>query len=289
MMVPADQAIELETTVCPMCGSNRTTCSPYVKPPFQVVRCTACNLWYLNPRLAADVAAAYYESDEYFSSGDVGYGDYAAQESSLRTGFRALLARLERLRVTGGRLLEVGCGYGYFLDESRKYFDERIGIEPSPAAAHAAGKLTGAIVLTSIDELPTEKTFDFVFASHVIEHIYKPVSFTKQLIAHLRPDGVIVYTTPDMNSFWRKLMGQRWPSFKYPEHVSFFDSDTLPRLFDCAGAISPRRIRILDRFPLSEILAKIKLPAPGFSARIDAPIPATSVCVMARAPERAAK
>lgn len=253
-----------------------------------MVRCSTCRLWYLNPRVRADVASAYYKSDDYFSGGDAGYGDYAAQEHSLRAGFRALLTRLERLGVTGGRLLEVGSGFGYFLDEARDCFDERAGVEMSSAAARSAAELSGATIYPSIDALPGHEKFDLVFASHVIEHVYEPVSFTKRLLRHLQPGGAIVYSTPDMNSFWRKLLGARWPSFKYPEHVAFFDGTTLNRLFTAANAVAPRRIPVLDRFPASEILSKLGIPAPRFSARITVPLPATSVCVMARAPGRAA-
>lgn len=284
----SEEVPELETAVCPLCESGSAAASRYAQPPYRVVRCSACGLWYLNPRVRADVASAYYESDDYFAGGEAGYGDYSVQEQSLRAGFRALLVRLERLGATGGRLLEVGCGYGYFLDECREHFVERIGVEMSPAAARAAAELSGATVHSSIDEVPADARFDLVFASHVIEHVYEPVSFTKRLLRHLEPGGAIVYSTPDMGSLWRKLLGARWPSFKYPEHVAFFDGETLNRLFTVADAVAPRRIPVLDRFPASEILSKLGIPAPRFSARITVPLPATSVCVMARAPGESA-
>jgi SAM-dependent methyltransferase len=241
-------------------------------------------LWYLTPRLRADVASSYYVSDEYFGGGAAGYDDYHAQERSLRAGFRALLAKLQALGVTGGRLLEIGSGYGYFLDEARPYFAERVGVELSPRAAESATVLAEASVFGSIEQLPTDAPFDCVFASHVIEHIYDPVSFTRQLLAHLRPDGYIVYSTPDMNSYWRKLMGKHWPSFKIPEHVAFFDGKTLPGLLTTAGAVEPKRINVTDRFSPSQILQKLHLPAPQILERASIPLPGVSVCCMARKP-----
>jgi hypothetical protein len=92
-----------------------------------------------------------------------------------------------------------------------------------------------------------------------------------------------MYSTPDMNSFWRKIMGPRWPSFKYPEHVSFFDAGTLSRLFREAGAGTTRKIAIVDRFPLNEILPKLGLAAIPALETFVVPVPATSVCVFARA------
>lgn len=286
---PQPDIDSVESTACPLCGSDQATDSPYASPPFHVVRCSHCQLWYLNPRPAADTAMANYESDQYFSGAHAGYENYSSQEQSLRAGFRDILARLKRHGLTGGRLLEVGSGYGYFLVEARKYYDECVGVELSPLAADAARTLSGATILNSIEAIDPDEEFDLVFASHVIEHIYDPVPFTEKLVAHLRPGGTIVYSTPDMNSFWRKLMGRHWPSFKIPEHVAFFDSNTLARLFTTANAVSHRRIGILDRFPASEILAKLGLPAPRVSARINVPLPATSVCMLARAPARPAQ
>lgn len=277
-------SVEVESTACPLCGSDQAAESRYASLPFRVVRCHQCMLWYLNPRPAAGVAMTSYESDDYFSGAHGGYADYASQQQSLRAGFRSLLARLERLGLTGGRLLEVGSGHGYFLVEARKYYDECVGVELSPLAADAARDLSGATVLNSVDDVSPDEQFDLVFASHVIEHVYDPVPFTEKLVAHLRPGGTIVYSTPDMNSFWRKLMGRHWPSFKIPEHVTFFDSETLARLFESANAVSQQRIGVVDRFPASEILAKLGLPAPRMASRFNIPLPATSVCMLARAP-----
>lgn len=285
-MTGRSDTVPLESTACPLCGSGSASRTPYADPPFHVVRCCDCELWYLNPRLRAEKAAALYESDDYFSGHNEGYADYAAREESLRAGFRALLARFGRLGVTGGRLLEVGSGYGYFLDEARGFFDKRVGLELSQVAAQNAVRLSGAVVHGAIENLRPDEEFDFIFASHVIEHVYDPITFTRQLIARLRPGGTIAYSTPDMNCFWRKVMGRHWPSFKYPEHVCFFDCNSLRRLFMSAKAVEPRRIPIVERFPSSEILIKLGLPAPNISSRISIPLPATTVCMMAHAPKR---
>lgn len=273
---------ETETGTCPLCGSDDPIPSPYHDDPFRVVRCGSCRLWYLSPRLTADAISIFYKGNRYFAGDDAGYADYRKQEKSLRLTFRRLLCQLASLGVTGGRLLEVGCGLGYFLDEARGYFDERFGVELSPDAAESAAAMSEAAVYESVTAVPRHEQFDCIVALHVIEHIYEPVSFLRQLAGHLAPEGTIVLAAPDMGSFWRHAMGRHWPSFKYPEHVSFFDSRTLMQLIVKAGFSEPRRLPYLQEFSLSDILAKLGVKAPCLAEKLLLRLPATTVCYAAK-------
>lgn len=273
---------ETETGTCPLCGGDDPTPSPYREDPFCVVRCGSCRLWYLSPRLTPDAMSAFYEGENYFSGGDTGYADYSKQENSLRLTFRRLLRKMAALNATGGHLLEVGSGLGYFLDEARGYFEHRSGVELSAAAAVSAGDLSGATMYEAVTALPPQSQFDCIVALHVIEHIYEPVSFLHRLANHLAPGGMLVIAAPDMGSFWRHAMGRHWPSFKYPEHVSFYDNRTLTQLIAEAGFSNPRRLPYLHDFPLSEILGKLGLKAPQLADRLRLPLPATTVCYAAK-------
>jgi len=39
------------------------------------------------------------------------------------------MKELHKRNVTGGKLLEIGCGFGFLLDEAKNYFDYRIGTD----------------------------------------------------------------------------------------------------------------------------------------------------------------
>ena len=275
---------ETETGTCPLCGDDDPTLSPYRQDPFRVVRCKSCMLWYLSPRLTADAMSKFYKGDSYFSGDETGYVDYSRQENSLRLTFRRLLRKMASLGMTGGRLLEVGSGLGYFLDEAREFFDHRSGVELSPEAAAFAATLSGATMYESVAALPRQSQFDSIVALHVIEHVYQPVSFLRLLGDHIRPGGMLVLAAPDMGSFWRHAMGRHWPSFKYPEHVSFFDNRTLPKLVADAGFSDPLRLSYLHDFPVSEILGKFGLKTDHLPDRLRLSLPATTICYAAKRP-----
>jgi SAM-dependent methyltransferase len=280
---------ELEACTCPLCSSTAASLTPFANPPYRVLRCGDCGLWYLSPRLTPEAMRACYENDDYFEGGAAGYADYRSQERSLRKTFRMLLAELARRGATGGALLDVGAGLGYLLDEARPHFAERTGIELAPAAAVEATTRSGARVLPSLAALDAAARFDCIVAAHVVEHIHAPLPFVQTLVHHLRPGGALVLAAPDMGGLLRRLMGRRWPSFKYPEHVSYFDALTLQRLMCAAGLGAPERLPYPHAFPLALILGKLGLPSPVVANRIDATLPATTVCYLARRSEDPAR
>ncbi len=286
---PMHAAVDFETeqSACPLCAGPSAEPTRYLQRPFAVVRCRACRLWYLSPRLPERAMHAQYADDGYFAgAARVGYAGYERQERSLRRTYRRLLRRLADADMTGGDLLEIGAGHGYFLAEAQAYFRRRVGTELSAAAAAKASRAADAVHLGSIDSVPAGERFDCIAAFHVIEHVYSPVEFVRALAARLRANGVLVLSAPDMGGFWRMLLGRRWPSFKYPEHVAFYDRSTLPRLFERAGFRSPTRIRCLHDFPLSEIVGQLGIKQRKLPFDVSIPLPATTICYAVRASSR---
>lgn len=273
---------QIEQCACPLCGSDKPLATPYAEPPFAITRCGTCGLFYLNPRPTVEETSRLYQSDDYFMGGKAGYANYSDQERSLRSTFRKLLQALHARGATNGDLLEVGCGPGFLLEEAAAYFDGRAGVELSPAAAREARQQT-AEIYGSNSEIPPDRHFDCVIATHVIEHIHDPVLFVADLARRLRPGGSIVLAAPDMGSLFRRVMGRRWPSFKYPEHVSFFDRHTLALLLEKAGLGEIEPVPYPHAFPLSLVLSKLGLRGPDWTAKVDVTLPATTVCMIGRA------
>jgi SAM-dependent methyltransferase len=224
----------------------------------------------------------YYRDGSYFEGSACGYTSYREQEESLRLTFRRLLKVLARKGLTGGSVLEVGCGLGFFLDEAQAFFRYRVGTDLSAFAAGKASELADRVWVGGAEALPEEERFDLVVALHVIEHVYDPVSFAKQLASRVKPGGHLLLATPDAGSFWLRGLGKRWPSFKFPEHVVFYDRRVLNDLLREAGTEDPAPISYLHAFPISEVLRKVGLPAGKLTGRWSAWIPATTVASVGR-------
>jgi hypothetical protein len=114
--------------------------------------------------------------------------------------------------------------------------------------------------------------------------VYQPLSFVKQLASHTKAGGYIVVATPDIGGALRRTMGRRWPSFKVPEHVVYFDFQSLRALMYQGGLIDVRRLPYPHAFPLGLIAAKFRLSMPPVLARLKMWVPATTVAAYGRVP-----
>jgi 2-polyprenyl-3-methyl-5-hydroxy-6-metoxy-1,4-benzoquinol methylase len=92
----------------------------------------------------------------------------------------------------GARVLDYGCGTGEFLRALREVGLEPFGVEFDHAAAQAASRNTGCVVLT-VDQFwaSEESGFDAVHLGDVLEHLPEPATLLKDLIARLRPGGLL--------------------------------------------------------------------------------------------------
>ena len=278
-------AAELEQCPCPMCGEPAQKPTYFDFSPYRVVQCDGCGLWYLSPRLNEAAMLAHYSDDAYFEGSDglnEGYSDYALQEKPLTATFKRFLKQLDAMGLTGGTLLEVGCGYGYLLGAARPYFDKIAGTDFSSKAVERAKPLADAIYQGGVDALPEGERFDCIIAVEVIEHIYDPNRFIDQLIARLKPGGWLVMATPDMGSWWRRVLGRRWPSFKLPEHVTYYDQNTLTELFNRNGFDSVRSIPSPHAFPLTVVLEKMGIHLSSKVGEANIRIPSVVLSMAAR-------
>jgi len=275
----------LEYTACPLCGADQFNKNKVFNfEPFRVVQCTNCQLWYLSPRLReADMLKIYADPSYFEGNGEFGYsqqqGSYLDQEKALRITFRKLMRRLKRQNLTGGHLLEIGCGYGFLLEEAEPYFQTVTGTDFDSESIHRIKQLDFQGFRGGVDSLPDSKSYDLIIATGVIEHIYNPIEFITQLRQYLNTDGWILLATPQMNSFWLKLQGKHWPSFKIPEHVTYYDYSTLTELFKRCQATQMIQLSYPHAYPLGMISQKLGLPLPAWLSQYHIWLPNTMFAI----------
>ncbi len=278
----------LEYTPCPLCGIDQPNKQKqFTFTPFQVVQCSECQLWYLSPRLREPEMLKIYADPTYFKGGSqYGYahqhGSYFDQEISLRSTFKRFIRQLEHQNMTGGHLLEIGCGYGFLLEAAAPLFDSVTGTDFNSEAIAHIQQLGFQGIQGGVAEVPLTQHYNLIVSTGVIEHVYQPHSFINQLRQHLQPNGWLVLATPQMNSFWFKLQGKRWTSFKIPEHVTYYDPKTLTELFHRCTATQTRILTYPHAYPLKTIGEKLGIALPNWLAKYNLWLPATMFAVAAR-------
>ncbi len=137
---------------------------------------------------------------------------------------------------SGGKLLEVGCATGEFIELASKQGFVSTGIDASALYADCA-KSKGLNVYNGRveDVLGQDETFDAIVLFHLIEHILDPVAFLETIKTHLKDDGVLFVVCPNLESRSRKVFGFWHGNFQQPDHLTFFSEKTLIAVTQRAG------------------------------------------------------
>jgi len=223
---------------CILCAETGPFRSRGTKDGYGIEECLSCGLVQLVPTPTPETLRALYEGDSYFGGeAATGYSEYEDQEQEYLATFREDVRRIREF-VPSGRILEVGCGYGYFLQCALDAGYDAYGIDLSPAAVKwASTRHPGRVFCGLLEEVPEiqDQKYDVIFGSHLIEHLTEPSEFLREASRLLRPGGLVVMVTPNIKSLLSRVSGSRWVSFKIPEHVSYYDPATITKLLNRTG------------------------------------------------------
>jgi len=227
---------------CPVCDAPvREADARYRRETDVLLKCRRCGLLYANVRRSAGELAELYAT-HYYGPGDELEGPARALERKrnrilYRTVLRDLVDRYPHVDPDSGgprpRVLDYGCGPGYFLAECRELGFETVGIELSAPAARYAREQMVLDVRESPDEgldSVSSEGFVLVTAWSVIEHAQDPRKLLTGLVAALAPGGVLCLTVPNVHCWGRLLQGGRWFNLRNPTHVIFFQRSGLSGL-----------------------------------------------------------
>lgn len=250
---------------CPVCAVPPTS-TLRLRNGAPLLRCSRCGLgWW--PWDAFD-PAGFYDAD-YFQSETApqGYNDYRSMEPGIRRTARARLRRLARLKPGGpGRLLDLGCGTGVFLDEARRAGWDVAGVEVSAYGVEEARRRGLAVERATADEAELAPgSFDCVTLWDVIEHVGDPRRVLRVAAAALRPGGILALSTGDVTSLCARVSGAAWHLFTLPEHLFFFSPASLRLLMGQVGLRVVNVTREVNWVPLAYIVERLskslRLPA----------------------------
>jgi 2-polyprenyl-3-methyl-5-hydroxy-6-metoxy-1,4-benzoquinol methylase len=202
---------------------------------FAVVRCVRCGLMRTSPRPTADTIGFYYPSN---------YGPHAATTDS-PLGSRGWKSRIRELfefnterlpDLPPGRMLEVGCATGTFLQTMRARGWDVSGIERSEAATRIATNRGLSVLNAGIEEAAIiDDSFDLIVAWMALEHFHEPVQALRRLRGWIRPDGWLAASVPDASALGFRLFGPAWYALGLPVHLFHFTPKTLRLVLEKSG------------------------------------------------------
>lgn len=230
------------TIPCVACGGEKAH-HEFDKNDFPYARCNGCGTLFQSPRPSISAFERFYrdsESSRYWS--DVFFP--AVAEVRREKIFRPRVERLANMCAGKGiaveRLIDVGSGYGIFLEEWRRHFPrvKAVAIEPSESLAREC-RAKGFDVVEDIVENVAgyDNHADLVACFEVLEHVYDPLAFLRVLGRMARPGGYVFISTLGVDGFDIQMLWEKANSICPPHHINFLSVSGFNLLFARAGFV----------------------------------------------------
>jgi len=224
---------------CALCGEDEAV-PVATHDAFRIVRCRCCGLVYVNPRPASEEISSLY-IDYHARAG----GDERSWNRLMLGVFREsadLLAGNPNEREHG-RILDIGCGYGGFIDLMRSRGRDAEGVDPSPAPVAAAAGKGLPVRLGTLDDLDLPKGYySAVTMFYVLEHLPDPIGALRKVYDILSPGGMLLARVPHTTPIVRMLspFGFGVSLYDAPYHLYDFSPSVLQRMLKEAGFVATR-------------------------------------------------
>lgn len=212
---------------CPLCGGED------LKPRWQVgdyliCQCQKCSLVFVANQVTTEDLIAHYATftDDSYSDANLECLNY----------YYYRLGDLIRKRFPKpGKLLDVGCSRGWFLDTMPDW--ERHGIEIAVDYGTTAREKYGdRIFLGPFDQYPMrEGYFDVITLQDVFDHIPDPLPMLQKCNRLLKPKGMIAVKVHNISCLFARLSGSKFYAVIPPSHLFYYDKRTLALTLEGVG------------------------------------------------------
>lgn len=195
----------------------------------RVVRCRKCGLVYSNPHDRAEEIIKSYRQMKDFG--------YLKEERGRKIGFNKIIEKIDRImRRNTYELLDVGCSFGFLLDVARSNGWHTYGVELSDFASEYARTKLGLNVYSGqlTDFTFAKGQFNVITMCDILEHITDPIAHLRATYKYLEDEGLLVITTPNIESLLAKLFKQKW-LWLLRLHIYYFSPNILAEVLRDIG------------------------------------------------------
>jgi len=203
---------------CRVCGSG-TLRTAYRRGPYAIAFCSNCFHGVPVPMPTEEELRAFYSNSHHSH----------ALDDSVNTQERlGVIATLKKIAGTGRNLLDVGCGFGHYLDVAKKSGFDASGYDIDLGRA-AACEAKGYRVWSgeTLDSVPPAPKWDVVLLNHVIEHLRTPDEVLAKIRARMHKNSVLYVACPDFRCFRARVQGTHYQYVCPPEHIQYFSRNSL--------------------------------------------------------------
>lgn len=250
---------------------------------YGVYSCLGCETKWSSPHVSDDRVYNLIYSHKADVPGYMRYGVYATDVLTKRSPLQHLSLQEEtyygvvksvRTHVSKrGKILEVGCGLGYMTHALSKAGYEAIGLDISSEAINQAKEKYGDkfVCENFFNFKGVEGGYDAVCMLELIEHVEDPSKYIEKALSLLKPDGIIIITTPNRDWYTEDSL---WGSDLPPVHLTWFSEKGMKKLAEKSLCTASHTSFIFYNLMYGSILKPSSAPQvnPSFFTRSGEPL-----------------
>jgi len=251
--------------ICTYCNSQNSRLLFFTKSIyddiFEIRHCQVCNAYFLAPKPTDEILKKAYD-ESYYGQEEEKFGVTYIEKAI--DFFRKKRAKyVSKFLKEGATVLDIGCGNGRFLGFLLKYGNYNIfGIEPGENSAKRAIRVNKLILkkgyLEKNDFSPA--FFDAITMFHVFEHLINPAEIIDIIANVIKPNGILVISFPNINSWQAKLFKGKWLHLDPPRHLLFFKPDDFINIMKIKGFENIRtKYACIEQNPFAAIQSILNL------------------------------
>ncbi|MBH30553.1 MAG: SAM-dependent methyltransferase [Candidatus Marinimicrobia bacterium] len=225
---------------CPACGSTSGSFE-FKKYEFDYVSCGICASLYQSPRPHLDTFKEFYNNSPSSNFWAKNFFPSVA-ESRREIIFKPRVDQLAKFcndkHFHPGTVMDIGAGYGIFLEEWKKRFPKTrcIAVEPAKNMAAICRNKDLEVVEAFAEDVESHvRISDLVVCFEVFEHVHNPIEFVKTLCQFTSNGGYLMISTLGVDGFDIQVLWQNSNSVSPPHHINFFSIKGFKSLFKRIG------------------------------------------------------
>ncbi|HEY6390584.1 MAG TPA: class I SAM-dependent methyltransferase [Bryobacteraceae bacterium] len=244
----------LENATCPICESEGAALFTQrdlfcgLDGEFGQRYCAGCGVYFLSPRVPESRIGDYYP-DVYAPYQKRSYSKLAGKAASA-LGLDTRRQRIVERFVQRGRILDVGCGSGEFLEGLARGPWQRYAMDTKWYGRY--GLPDGFHEGRFDHEPPPFADLDAITLWHVFEHLYHPQQALDNAATLLRPGGFLFLAIPDLKCVERLLFRKYWVGWDPPRHIATYSANAIEVLLRRAGL---RQVAVVPDACTGELLS----------------------------------
>jgi 2-polyprenyl-3-methyl-5-hydroxy-6-metoxy-1,4-benzoquinol methylase len=221
---------------------------------YRFLRCRNCGLIFSSPILEQKEISKLYSKSTFNYSNESEF----LQKTYLKYFKEYVLDK----DFKNKKILEIGCGNGFFLEELEKLgVKELYGVEPGKASVDKAKQSLKKNIRVAMFKkgLFSKESFDVICCFHTFDHIIDPDIFLAEVFSLLKKNGKAYFVVHNTNGLSVKLLRGRSPIFDI-EHIYLYNPENLKQIFKMQGFRKTEVFSVKNIYQINYWLKLLPIP-----------------------------